>query len=109
MIKDIEIKQDLMKVRLKDERVLYFPASKYAAFRQALKADQFVEIEGILINRNLINSVEPERVKEDVTANLSPDIRQAALARFTQFKSNIGRFPNKEEKLKIITKIQQGI
>lgn len=108
-MKDIEIKQDLIKVNLKDKRVLYFPASKYAAFREALRSEQFVEIEGVLVNRNLIMTVEPERIKEDLLLNLPPEMRVKAHERFSLFRSNIGRYPTYEEKQKIIKKIQDEL
>ncbi len=108
MTKDIEVRQELIKVHLKDQRTLYFPATKYAAFCKALKTDQFVEVEGMLVNRNLIMTVEPERNKEDVLINLDPDIREAARERFARFKADLGRWPNTKEKQKIIFKIQNN-
>lgn len=106
MNRDIEVKQDLIKVCLKDKRVLYFPATKYAAFCAALRKEQFVEVEGTLINRNHILTVEPEKIKSDLLANLPPDLRMAAKDRFSLFKANIGRWPTDEEKQKILLKIQ---
>lgn len=108
MNRDIEVKQDLIKVSLKDKRVLYFPATKYSAFCEALRNEQFVEVEGMLINKNHILTVEPEKIKEDLLVNLPPELRATAKERFAVFKSHIGRWPTNEEKSKIITKIQNN-
>lgn len=95
----------MMRVTMKDGRLLFFSEIKYEALKQALKTDPFVTIEGITVNKFEIKYIEKAPEELDLLIGLDTDVRNQVVTRFEQFKSELGREPNRREQLRIIEKI----
>lgn len=97
--------EPMVQVTCKDGRILYFPKAKFAAFEVVIKQEQFVNIEGVRVNKFEIKYYEDMPKNLDVLVGQSEDIRNACLTRFKEYENNLGKKPEREARLQILRKI----
>ena len=96
----------MMVATLKNGRQLLYPKSRDAELQKGLESQQlFVMIEGVRINKYEVSTMEDLRPEYDVFIGLSEDIRNALKARIERYKNNIGSWPTRAWKLRIIDKL----
>jgi len=94
-----------IQVTCKDGRILFYDLGRHAAVRTAIRTDIFVEIEGVMVNRNEIKYIEKMPDDYDVLIGLNHDQRNKAIAEFRKSKDALGMEPSRKLKLKKIAKI----
>ena len=96
----------MVRVELKDGRVLYTPESNHGELIKTIEKSKFVTIEGITINVFEIKTIEKASVTDyDLTENLDMDQKEQFEIRVNEFRRNLNRLPSRDEKMKFISKI----
>lgn len=96
----------MVKILLKDDRVLYTPEHNHENLLQAIENKKFVTIEGVTINVYEIKTIEKATITDyDLTKSLNFIQKEQFKDRVKEFKKNLNRTPTREEKIKFINKI----